>query len=100
MSDHMTPKITRVAIATGEPDDVARLRLAMRQTAKALRNIAKDLDAAILTDPPALLVEAAVGFGRIEAARDILTEFSRAAADAAAQAGIPTPQPFPNEEIN
>lgn len=95
----MTPKITRAAIASGEPDDVRTLRLAMRQTAKALRDIAKDLDGAVLTDPPALLVEAAVSRGRIEAAHAIMTEFGFAALDAAAQAGIPTPQAL-TEEIN
>lgn len=99
MSDPVTLQIAQLGACTGEPDAIAQLRLAMRQTAKALRDIARDLDAAVLTDPTALLVEAAVARGRIEAAHDIMHEFGHAALDAAAEAGIPIPQAFA-EEIN
>ncbi|MBK8998086.1 MAG: hypothetical protein IPM35_20370 [Myxococcales bacterium] len=48
MSDPVTLQIAQLSARTGEPDAVAQLRLAMRQTARALRDIAKDLDGAIL----------------------------------------------------
>lgn len=100
MSDPVTLQIAQLGARTGEPDAIAQLRLAMRQTARALRDIAADLDAAVLTDPTSLLVEAPVGFGRIDAAREILTDYAYAAAEAAGAAGIPVPQASTSTEIN